>query len=278
MGSVIGVALLATSLVSPQLPAVPLAPSSSSSAGAAGAVAGAVAATRPTAQQLAYYLTPLDERTGLIELLGEKGAEEYAAKQGWRPLMRSGDKVLRQGIDQLYVSPDGTVVGVEAKGGVSRLKEGYGSKQGTPEWAAKAAESTAMNPRESEVARQANKQALEAMRDGKFKMATLRTPHVYGEPKPTVLEGEIAASGPAEAKAATAALGRLGPAAKAAAPAEAAVAKAATKEATAVAEAVAGSKALAKVGGAAAKGLPAVGVVVEGVRLRPRRRSCGLVS
>src|ERR1051326_1485355 len=70
----------------------------------------ALPAAKTTARQTQWQRASIDERVGLAEQIGEEGAEGFAAKNGYEPLLRNGDKVLRQGFDQVYRAKDGRIV------------------------------------------------------------------------------------------------------------------------------------------------------------------------
>ena len=96
----------------------------------------------PTARQQAWLKASPDERVLMAERLGEEGATALAEKKGYRPILTGEQKTVRQGFDQVYRTPDGQVVVVEAKGGTGVLGRGYGAEQGSTEWAIKAARET----------------------------------------------------------------------------------------------------------------------------------------
>ena len=95
-----------------------------------------------TARQKAWLKASPEEHVLMAERLGEQGATALAEKKGYRPILTGEQKTVRQGFDQVYRTPDGRVVVVEAKGGTSPLCRGYGAEQGTTEWAIKAARET----------------------------------------------------------------------------------------------------------------------------------------
>jgi len=126
--------------------------------------------------------------TKQVEQFGEDGVKFLAEKNGWQAILTPADKgSRRQGFDYVYRSANNTIV-VEAKGGKSPLGTGYGSRQGTPEWAVKAAEATLKSNAATEADKQAAKIVLKAAREGKLDVAVIRTEHVHGVPKTPVLE------------------------------------------------------------------------------------------
>jgi hypothetical protein len=162
-----------------------------------------------TARQKQWLNATLEQRQILAEQLGEEGAERFAAKQGYKPLLQNGDKVLRQGLDQVYRAKDGGIVVIEAKGGTSAINRAYGFEQGTPEWAVESAKRVLASPKASAAEKQAARLVLEAAKDGKLTIQVVRTKHVLGEPVAAVLEKSTKA-GPELAERAAAALKELG--------------------------------------------------------------------
>lgn len=211
-------------------------------------------ASKPTARQAQWLQASLDERVRLAERLGEQGAEAFAAKKGYDPLLRNGDKLLRQGFDQVYRAKDGSIVVIEAKGGTSAIGRAYGCEQGTPEWAVQAAKRVAESSKASVAEQHAARVVLEAARDGNLTVQVVRTRHVLGEPVAAVLESSLKA-GQAESKVAATILKEMAVGAKAAQSAGQA-----TKSAEAVSKAAAGASKLAKIG----KTAGVVGIVVDG--------------
>ena len=74
-----------------------------------------------TPRQSQWLQASPGERIRLAERLGEDGAEAFAGKHGYEPLLRRGDKLLPQGFDQVYRAKDGGIVVIEAKGGTSAI-------------------------------------------------------------------------------------------------------------------------------------------------------------
>ena len=120
-----------------------------------------------TARQSQWHQASLDERIRLAEHLGEEGAEAFADKKGYQPLLRNGDKSLPQGFDQVYRAKDGSIVVIEAKGGTSAIDRAYGCEQGTPEWAVHAAKKRVAQSSKASVAeQQAARLVLEVAQQG----------------------------------------------------------------------------------------------------------------
>ena len=91
--------------------------------------------------------TTVRERNVVSERIGEKGMEIAARDLGYKPLLLPGEASdTPQGFDAVYRAPDGTYVVAEAKGGYNGddlddiLGYGYRCRQGTLEWARRAAE------------------------------------------------------------------------------------------------------------------------------------------
>jgi hypothetical protein len=206
-----------------------------------------------TARQIWGQQASPYEKNRLAERLGEKGAEVFAAERGYEPLLRNGDKVLRQGLDQVYRAKDSRIVVIEAKGGTSAIGRAYGCEQGTPEWAVQASKRVAESSKASAAEKQAARLVLESAKEGKLTVQVVRTPHVFGEPGPPVLESSLKA-GRAVRKIAAAMLERLDLRAKAAQAAK--TTEAATKAASSASW-------WSKVGKAAG----AVGLAIDGVPL-----------
>ncbi len=143
----------------------------------------------------------LQRRIKIAEEIGEGGARQYAAENGWTPVFDGTQRGMRQGIDQVYEDASGTVYAVEAKGGKSQLAQYYIEQQGTPEYAVKAAEkmltSEASTP--EEVA--AGRKVLEAARDGNLECVVIRTPHILGEPGVPQFESSVPCTPRAQAMA-----------------------------------------------------------------------------
>src|SRR5207245_1929416 len=145
----------------------------------------------PTPAQVEWLKASTDERVKIAERLGEEGAEAFAAKKGYEPLLRNADKVLRQGFDQVYRARDGSIVVIEAKGGTSAINRAYGRQQGTPEWAVQAAKHVAESSKASAAEKQASRRVLAAAKEGNLTVQLVRTRHVLGEPVTAVLESTL---------------------------------------------------------------------------------------
>jgi hypothetical protein len=206
--------------------------------------------TQPaTPRQQVWLKASLEERNLLAERLGEEGAEAFAAKAGYKPLLTKADKSVRQGFDQVYRAPDGGIVVVEAKGGTSALGRGYGFEQATPEWAIEVSRRMVANGEMTAGERNVGKLVLEGARDSKLTVQVVRTPHVLGEPAVPVLERSLAC-GAADARTAARVLD-----------------EATVGAAKAASSAVMASEAASHAGGAlrtAGKVVGAAGVVLDG--------------
>ncbi len=130
------------------------------------------------------------ERKRIIEQIGEEGARQYAATQGWQPIYDGQGRKLPQGPDQVYWDPKtGKTIVIEAKGGKSRRSNAYGYQQGTPEWTVKSAENVLHHQANaSEAERKAAKQVIEAARQGNLEVQVVRTEYELGEPKAPKVE------------------------------------------------------------------------------------------
>lgn len=175
--------------------------------------ASVTSAAAITERQSQWLRSPLDERIRLAERLGEEGAEAFARQKGYEPLLRNGDKALKQGFDQVYRTKDGAIVVIEAKGGTSSINRAYGCQQGTPEWAVQAAKRVTESSVATSAERQAAQHVLEAAKQGNLTVQVVRTRHVLGEPTVAVLESSLKV-GPVESKVAATILKELGPGAK----------------------------------------------------------------
>ena len=124
-------------------------------------------------------------RNPLVEEIGEDGAERLAKERGWTKILGKEHKTPshRQGFDQVWQSADGHIHVIEAKGGSSPLGTGYGFRQGTPEWAVKAAEDALRSGKAGEAEKQAARMVLKAAEEGKMSVHVVRTEHVLGKPK-----------------------------------------------------------------------------------------------
>lgn len=129
-----------------------------------------------------------DQRVLLAEQIGEEGADVWAQRQGWRPLLDGSKDLFPHGPDRVWRGVDGRIHVVEAKGGTSRLGCGYGYKQGTPEWAVKSAERMLKSNGTTACERSAARAILEAAVKAELDVHVVRTAHVLGEPAPPVLD------------------------------------------------------------------------------------------
>ena len=184
-------------------------------------VAEAAAPAADAALQRSAWLaaTPA-QRVNIAEAIGEAGARGWAANNGWTDAMNGAPKTYRQGFDQVYRSTDSLVQVVEAKGGTSALKFGYGHPQGSPEWAVEGAARVLRSPQAGAAEKAAARLALDAAAEGRLTVSVVRTPHVLGVPGAPAVES-VARSTP---EATTAAARLLAEAAERAAAARAATA------------------------------------------------------
>jgi len=129
-------------------------------------------------------------RLDIVEQIGEDGAERVCQEKGWSKVLGKESKTSahRQGFDQVWKSVDGRVHVIEAKGGASTVDYGYGFRQGTPEWAVKAAEKTLGNHAATEVEKEAARAVLNAASEGRLSVHVIRTSHYLGKPTQTVWE------------------------------------------------------------------------------------------
>lgn len=146
-----------------------------------------VAAT-PTHRQTVWLRSTPDARVLLAEKLGEEGASRWIREQGLEIVCGGDSAVLRQGHDFVAVGPSGEVHVIEAKGGSSQTGRGYGYRQGTPDWAVKAAERTLGSEVATTAERDGARLVLEAAEKGKLRTHVVRTTHNLGEPIATSLE------------------------------------------------------------------------------------------
>lgn len=130
------------------------------------------------------------DRLKLVEQIGEDGADRVCNEKGWSKLLGKEHKTSAhsQGFDQVWKSADGRIHVVEAKGGSSTVDWGYGCRQGTPEWAVKAAEKTLGNHAATEMEKEAARTVLKAASEGKLSVHVIRTEHLLGQPGRTVWE------------------------------------------------------------------------------------------
>lgn len=68
----------------------------------------------------------MTEKVKASELIGEIGAEKFAAEQGYTPIMTRANKGgIPQGFDQVYRNKSGQIVVIEAKGGTSMPNKAF---------------------------------------------------------------------------------------------------------------------------------------------------------
>lgn len=171
----IGVLALAAGGLMSSSSATPQAPGSTVPPPTIGAAAESdSAATASRASRLA-------RRTKILEgeAVGEQGARVWARSQGWTSISDGTDKLLRQGLDQVYRGSDGVIHAVEAKGNAGRVIDAYGYRQGSPEWAVRAAHRTLLSARASAAERLGAREVIRAARNGRLNVHVVRT--VTGE-------------------------------------------------------------------------------------------------
>lgn len=235
--------------------AAPEVVSSNASMGPTGTVQTPTAATP---RQQAWLRATTDARVRIAETLGEDGARAFARSRGYTPLLDGTDRVLRQGLDQVYTTADKTVHVFEAKGGGSPLGKAYGFEQGTPEWAVESAKRVAHSGKAGATEKAAAEAVLRAAKEGRLQVHVIRTRHVLGEPFAAVLERTLSGTDDA-ARLAASTLDDLGRAASAG------TRGAGSKGVAAAAEAASGAaKPVSKVLGTVARMAPVVGAVVDG--------------
>ncbi|MBX3180331.1 MAG: hypothetical protein KF886_23520 [Candidatus Hydrogenedentes bacterium] len=143
-----------------------------------------------TSHQHAWHEASSETRKLMAEALGEAGAAQWAKGQGYEPVLDHTQKQFRQGVDQVYRTPDGKIVCLEAKGGTSTLGQRKGLTQGTPEFAVESAADMLKSPRTTVEEKRVAALVLQAAKEGALETVVIHTEHTYGEPKaPRVKEG-----------------------------------------------------------------------------------------
>lgn len=141
-----------------------------------------------TARQRAYLEAPINQRSKLVEILGDEGTRVFAKAKGWTPIFDGLERAVPQGPDQVYCSADDIGHVMESKGGTSQLGRGYGYVQGSPEWAVESAKYVLRNPKASATEKAAAEFVIRKAAQGKLLVHVVRTKHVLGEPTVAVLE------------------------------------------------------------------------------------------
>lgn len=127
-----------------------------------------------------YDALPQKQKRDYAEWIGEKGAEQYAERRGYRALLRFDEKQYPHGFDQVYYDPKtNEVVCIEAKGGSGRLT----GRQGTIEDAIEGAKKMLNSDKTSDGERKAAQRVLEHIEKGRARLEVVRTPHVGGVPE-----------------------------------------------------------------------------------------------
>jgi hypothetical protein len=137
--------------------------------------------------------TTVRDRNVVSERIGEKGMEIAAQALGYKPLLLPGQASdTPQGFDAVYLAPDGTYVVAEAKGGYNGqdldklLGYGYRCRQGTIEWARRAAEriltAGKTGSREQEIAQQRRNRIMTRAPGFGVRVEVFQTEHNNGVP------------------------------------------------------------------------------------------------
>lgn len=140
---------------------------------------------------------PLDQRINrrrlLAEKIGEQGRARFAAERGWTKLLGSTirGRGVRQGPDSVHWDPRlGRVVALEAKGGGSRLRPGFGDlRQGTNQYTIQSAKNiyafkrAATRKMKVQMAR-----VIVAAEKGHLDTRVIRTEYVWGKPNAPELD------------------------------------------------------------------------------------------
>ncbi len=150
--------------------------------------------TAGTPRQQSWLRATLEERARMAESLGEDGARTFAESRGYTPLLDGTSRSLRQGLDQVYTTADGTVHVLEAKGGGSPLNKAYGYEQDTPEWAVESAKRVVSSGKAGSTEKSAAEAVITAAKEGRLQVHVVRTRHVLGEPNVPVLERSLGSS------------------------------------------------------------------------------------
>jgi hypothetical protein len=147
-----------------------------------------------TPAQQEWLKAQVPERQRIAERIGEEGARKWALQNQLEPLLDHNQFKYRRGPDQIYRSPNGDIVAVEAKAKRSALKSGYGFAQGTPEHAVESATRMLASSRTTSAEKQAALEILEAAKKGRLTTVVVRTSHVLGEAKPPIMEKSLPTS------------------------------------------------------------------------------------
>lgn len=109
---------------------------------------------------------------------------------GWRPLYDSHTPdCISQGLDLVYIDPaTGRTKVIEAKGGNASVRQSYGYRQSTPEWAVKSSERVLKSSRASAAQQAAARAVIESASEGKLDVLTINTPHMRGVPKAPIVK------------------------------------------------------------------------------------------
>ena len=123
-----------------------------------------------------------DERRKIVEKIGEDGVARYAEQEKLKTLLDPRDRKMPTGPDSVYWSrKDGKLQVLEAKGGLSKTKSTYNSKQGTNENTIRSADGL-LRSRASRAEKLQSARVLVAASRGQLSTEVVKTPHVLGRP------------------------------------------------------------------------------------------------
>jgi len=125
----------------------------------------------------------------IAEGIGLEGMERYATETG-RKTLYMGKPRQGAGFDGVFEDGGRILVG-EAKGGGSQVKHFRGFWQGTPEYTREVAKDVLARPSASAQEKNAAKEALKALDEGRLDIEVIRTEHVQGKPLPTRVESAV---------------------------------------------------------------------------------------
>jgi hypothetical protein len=147
-----------------------------------------------TERQREWMRADYAQRVRMAEQMGEIGAREFARSRGLIALSSDPQRGVRQGLDQIYRTPQGNIVAIEAKGGGSRVGKYFGYVQGTAEHAVASSEHIVMRPGIDAKVKTAHMEVLRAAAENRLEVNVVRTRHVFGEPVTTALESQMQSS------------------------------------------------------------------------------------
>lgn len=127
---------------------------------------------------LVYSTFDETDRKQLSEKVGNWGVYKLAEENGWEKILEPIRRSMPQGPDSVYWDPkNGKVRVVEAKGGTSRLKHTFGSKQGTNRNTIRSARGVLRSLKANTEQKVASAYAIEAGKRNLLESAGCRTPH-----------------------------------------------------------------------------------------------------